>query len=109
MRKIFDAKNGSRSNFLKELAKDPKKLKKAGFSDTDILKMRNGRVPSGCQVHHKFPLDDSGTNDYKNLILIKNDPYHKIITNYQKSATSGMKVGDTRTLDWPVPQGKIYN
>ena len=35
-----------------------------------------GLVPDGWQVHHKIPLDQGGTNDVENLVLIKNDPYH---------------------------------
>ncbi|MGG1688404.1 HNH endonuclease signature motif containing protein [Pseudalkalibacillus sp. NRS-1564] len=33
---------------------------------------------NGYQVHHKLPLDDGGNNDLSNLILIKNDPNHKV-------------------------------
>lgn len=56
-------------------------LSNMGFSDADILKLQNGKVPTGYQVHHKLPLDDGGTNSYDNLVLIKNDAYHKVITN----------------------------
>ena len=97
-----------RKDFLKELSKDTNKLKVAGISDTDILKLRNGRVPDGWQVHHKLPLDDSGTNAYNNLVLIKNNPYHKAITNYQNSITKGFKVGSSNSVKWPIIKGNIY-
>ena len=60
--------------FLKGLSNDPnkvKKLKKAGLTDKDIARMKDGLNPKGYQVHHKLPLDDGGTNDMDNLILIK--------------------------------------
>lgn len=83
-------------------------LKNIGFSDIDIQKIRNGLVPDGWQVHHKLPLDDSGTNSFENLILIKNDPYHKVITNYQNSVVKGLQIGETLTIKWPMPNGNIY-
>ena len=84
-------------------------LKTAGLTDTEILKMKNGYVPTGYQVHHKIPLDGGGTNSLDNLVLIKNDPYHKVITNIQNSVTSGVKSGQTiKTDNWPTPDGKIY-
>lgn len=66
-------------------------------------------VPNGYQVHHKIPLDGGGTNSFDNLILIKNEPYHKVITNTQKTLTSSLHEGDTVTLEnWPIPDGIIY-
>jgi hypothetical protein len=100
-----------RGNFLKGLAKDGAtvaQLKAAGLTDTDIAKMKDGLLPSGYQVHHKFPLDDGGTNDASNLVLIQNDPYHIALTGHQNSNCSEIKPGETKTLDWPVPQGVIY-
>lgn len=79
-----------------------------GFSETDILKIKAGKVPNGWQVHHKLPLDDSGTNSFDNLVLIKNEPYHKVITNYQNSVTKDMKSGDIQVVQWPIPDGHIY-
>lgn len=57
-------------------------MKDAGLSEIDILDIKDGFVPEGWQVHHKLPLDDSGDNSFENLVLIKNEPYHKVITNY---------------------------
>jgi hypothetical protein len=103
--------NKVRKAFLKDLANDPAKLdalKKAGITDAEIAAMKNGVPPGAFQVHHKLPLDDGGTNDFGNLVLIKNDPYHLAITNEQKALTRGMKPGDSRTVEWPVPEGFVY-
>lgn len=98
-----------RKKFIKSLAEKVTPLKNAGISDEDIKKMKDGLVPKGYQVHHKIPLDGGGTNDFSNLVLIKNDPYHIVITNTQNSATSHLKAGDSETIEkWPVPEGKIY-
>lgn len=70
--------------------------------------MEAGKVPTGYQVHHKLPLDDGGTNDFKNLVLIKNDPFHKVLTNTQKTLTKDLNVGETMKLEWPIPDGSIY-
>lgn len=45
--------------------------------------MRKGNVPLNYNVHHKLSLDDGGTNDFENLVLIENEPYHKVFTNMQ--------------------------
>ncbi|MED1679084.1 T7SS effector LXG polymorphic toxin [Bacillus subtilis] len=100
-----------KKQFLKGLSNDPnkvKKLKKAGLTDKDIARMKDGLNPKGYQVHHKLPLDDGGTNDMDNLILIKNDPYHKAITNEQNSLTKGLAPGETKKINWPIPNGEIY-
>jgi hypothetical protein len=52
-------------------------LRKAGLGEDDIARMKDGLHPKGWQVHHNLPLDDGGTNDFTNLVLIKNDPYHR--------------------------------
>ncbi|MCY9186129.1 T7SS effector LXG polymorphic toxin [Bacillus halotolerans] len=100
-----------KKQFFKGLSNDPnkvKKLKKAGLTDKDIVRMKDGLNPKGYQVHHKLPLDDGGTNDMDNLILIKNDPYHKAITNEQNSLTKGLTPGETKKINWPIPNGEIY-
>ncbi|UZQ52372.1 HNH endonuclease signature motif containing protein [Clostridium kluyveri] len=97
-----------RSDFVKDLSKNIEYLKEAGFSDKDILKMQNGRIPDGWQVHHKLPLDDSGTNSCDNLVLIQNEPYHKVITNYQNSFAKELKIGEIKKVEWPIPDGNIY-
>ncbi|MDY7224508.1 T7SS effector LXG polymorphic toxin [Halalkalibacterium halodurans] len=103
--------NSIRKNYLKDLANDPKivvQLRGAGLSKADIALMKNGRVPIGWQVHHKLPLDDGGTNSYDNLVLIKNEPYHKVITNAQMGETRGLKPGESKTINWPIPDGFVY-
>lgn len=106
LRKEFNS--SIRKKFIEDLSNNIDYLKKIGFSDIDILKMRNGRVPNGWQVHHKLPLDDSGTNSFDNLVLIKNEPYHKVITNYQNSFSRNLEIGEIKKIDWPIPEGKIY-
>ncbi|KZE06742.1 putative toxin component near putative ESAT-related protein repetitive [Bacillus mycoides] len=109
LRKDF---NKIRKDLMKSMADNPEKikeLKKAGISDNDIEDMMEyGLVPDGWQVHHKIPLDQGGTNNVENLVLIKNHPYHKVITNEQNSLTKGMKPGDSKIVDFPIPKGEIY-
>jgi len=94
---------------MKSMANNPEKikeLKNAGISDNDIEDMMEcGLVPDGWQVHHKIPLDQGGTNDLENLVLIKNHAYHKVITNEQNSLTKGMKPGESKIVDFPIPEG----
>ena len=98
LRDTFDS--SARSNFLKQL--DASDLKKAGLDAEDIALVKAGKVPDGYQVHHKYPLDDSGTNSFENLVLIKNSPDHALVTNHQRYTTEGMKAGDSRAIDWPT-------
>ena len=109
LRKAFDS--SGRKNFLKSLAEDPDQvaaMKRAGLTDANIERIASGRVPKGWQVHHKLPLDDGGTNDFSNLVLIKNDPYHIGLTNAQRSLVGDLDVGASRVVDFPVPRGSIY-
>ncbi|MFJ5768825.1 T7SS effector LXG polymorphic toxin [Psychrobacillus sp. NPDC093180] len=106
LRKEFD--NSIRKQFLSDLSKNTEILKDAGFSDIDIAKLQKGRVPDGWQVHHKVPIDDSGTNSFSNLILIQNEPYHKVITNFQNSFAKQLAPGEKQIVDWPIPEGKLY-
>ncbi len=97
-----------RKEFLKYLAESRIDLKSFGSSDSDILKIKDGKVPNGWQVHHKLPLDDGGTNDFENLVLIKNESYHKVLTNYQNSLVKNLKPGESITIKWPIPNSKVY-
>jgi uncharacterized protein len=110
LRNAFDGTE--RAAFVRSLANDPAKvaqLRRAGLTDDQIAVLRDGRIPQGWQVHHKLPLDDGGTNDFSNLVLIKNEPYHKVITNAQNAATRGMSEGQTRVIEqWPIPNGFVY-
>jgi len=99
--------NRVRRKFLKTLAKDKKLLRTSRFSEEDIERLKKGQCPNGYQVHHKIPIDDGGTNDFDNLVLIKNTPYHETIHSaaqtYQ-SAINELKSGETVTVDFPVPE-----
>lgn len=109
LRREFDSRK--RDEFVKGLADDPKKaeaLKQAGLTDAEIKHMKDGEIPEGWQVHHKLPLDNGGTNDPSNLVLIKTDPSHLVITNAQDDLVGGLAVGQTRTVDFPVPDGFVY-
>ncbi|WP_314353638.1 HNH endonuclease signature motif containing protein [uncultured Granulicatella sp.] len=98
-----------RKDFLKSISSDIKNLKSHGLSETDIQKLKDGLVPKGYQVHHELPLDDSGTNDFSNLVLIKNEPYHKVVTNYQNSIARTMKIGESKEVLWQIIGKNIYN
>ena len=104
-------KSNIRKNFIKELYEKYgySGLKNRGFSDIDILKIKDGKCPNGFQVHHKFPLDDSGNNDFSNLVLIRNFPYHLAITNYQKSFAGKLNIngGILENIDFPYVLGDI--
>ncbi|MFS3550080.1 hypothetical protein ACK6SS_18360, partial [Escherichia coli] len=56
--------------------------------------------------HH--PLDDGGTNDFENLVLIENEPYHKVFTNMQSRIAKGILVGESKITPWAIPSGSIY-
>lgn len=109
LRKQFDA--GARQRFLKDMANDPRQLQaleEAGIDNSGLQRMRDGRVPEGWQVHHKIPLDDGGTNDPSNLVLIKNNPAHQVLTNAQSSLVGDLTEGQMRSVDFPVPEGQVY-
>jgi len=109
LRKKFDSTE--RKKFSKSLSDTPEKitdLKKRGFTDADFKKLQKGQVPKGYQVHHKLPLDDGGTNDPSNLVLIKNSPFHKVITNEQSSLTKKLITGETKVIEFPIPKGNVY-
>ena len=109
LRKEFN--NGVRKNYLVELSKDSevtKKLKALNVPQEEINKLSFGRVPASFEVHHKLPLDDSGTNDFSNLVLIRKAPEHAALTTYQKQTTKNLTVGSVAEVQWPVPDGTIY-
>ena len=74
-----------------------------------VKKLKDGLVPKGYQLHHELPLDDSWTNGFSNLVLIKNELYHKVITNYQNSIARTMKIGKSKEVLWPIIGKNIYN
>ena len=95
-----------RKSFLKDIAGTPEAASK--FNPSDLLRMSEGSVPGGWSVHHKLPLDDSGSNAFDNLSLVENEPFHKALTNMQSSVTRGMIVGESKVTPWAVPTGSIY-
>jgi hypothetical protein len=106
LRAKFD--DSVREAFVKDLAENhAAELRDAGISDADIVMMTQGNVPEGYQVHHKLPLDDGGTNATTNLVLMKYDPDHKLLTSYQKQHTGGMLAGETLKLEWPMPDSSV--
>jgi hypothetical protein len=114
LRSTFD--NSVRKEFLQELAKDsimPEKFKEAGMNPDEVIAamdlLRAGKVPKGYQVHHKYPLDDGGDNNFSNLVLIKNDPYHKVITAFQNSFSKSLGPNESVEVEFPIPPGKFYS
>ncbi|HCP4218083.1 TPA: HNH endonuclease, partial [Escherichia coli] len=95
-----------RKNFLIKLAKTSEASGR--FNAEDLLRMRKGNVPLNYNVHHKLSLDDGGTNDLENLVLIENEPYHKVFTNMQSRIAKGILVGESKITPWAIPSGSIY-
>ena len=104
LRKEFDST--VRRKFIKEIANAPDAANI--FLSSQLLRMKNGKSPDGWDVHHKLPLDDSGTNSFNNLVLIEKEPYHKIFTNMQRSAAKNLVPGESRITPWAIPTGSIY-
>jgi hypothetical protein len=105
---LRDAFPPVRKAFVKDLAENHAgALRDAGMSDADIAMMAKGRIPAGYQVHHLLPIDDGGTNATNNLVLIRNDPDHMLVTQYQNKLTKGMSEGQTRQLEWPMPDQQV--
>ncbi|ELJ4110476.1 HNH endonuclease [Escherichia coli] len=95
-----------RKNFLIKLAKTSEASGR--FNAEDLLRMRKGNIPLNYNVHHKLSLDDGGTNDFENLVLIENEPYHKVFTNMQSRIAKGILVGESKITPWAIPSGSIY-
>lgn len=95
-----------RPDFLKSLSGHPDAL--LTFDPNDLMKLTNGKVPSGWQVHHKLPLDDGGTNALDNLILIQNSPYHSALSKTQAIITKDLPYNASTKVLWPSPNGVIY-
>lgn len=95
-----------RPDFLKSLSNHPDAL--STFDSNDLLHLADGKVPSGWQVHHKIPLDDSGTNAMDNLILIQNSPYHSALSKTQAIITKDLPYNASTNVLWPSPNGVIY-
>lgn len=98
--------NSVRPNFLKSLSNHPDAL--STFDSNNLLRLADGKVPFGWQVHHKIPLDDSGTNAMDNLILIQNSPYHSALSKTQAIITKDLPYNASTNVLWPSPNGVIY-
>ncbi|MCF2952397.1 HNH endonuclease [Yersinia pestis subsp. pestis] len=97
---------GMRSKFLKSISDNPEVKKR--FDSATLADLANGKAPKGWDVHHKLPLDDSGTNDVGNLVLIKRDFEHNLFTNTQSNITRQIGTNGAKEILWPVPKGVIY-
>jgi hypothetical protein len=104
-----------RTNFRKSLGNNSNisyMLKKAGFTDAEIpalvQRLQSGEGIPGYQVHHKIPLDFGGTNDFSNLVLMKQTPYHSAFTSFQNSQID-IPVGQTQTVNFPRVTGSFYS
>ncbi len=109
LRNAFD--RSIRADFARWLTSSPENLatlRRAGLDDNQIARLAEGKIPQGWQVHHKLPLDDGGTNDFSNLVLIRNDPYHIALTNAQRDLVGDLAVGQSRQVDFPIPSGSVY-
>ncbi|HCI3196289.1 TPA: HNH endonuclease, partial [Escherichia coli] len=45
---------------------------------------------------------------FENLVLIENEPYHKVFTNMQSRIAKGVLVGESKITPWAIPSGSIY-
>ena len=93
--------------FYKMLAKHPAAKKR--FNQDELNKMARGIRPhEKWEIHHKLPLDDSGENDFSNLMLIRCDYEHYILNSAQRSITRQMMPGEIKEVLWVVPVGVVY-
>lgn len=94
----------ARADFCENLALQHRPaMEAAGFTAPEIELLAHGRPPPGYEVHHLRPLDGGGTNAMDNLVLIRTNPEHRLVTAYQAAARRGMQPGDTRLVQWPMP------
>jgi hypothetical protein len=106
LRRDFETRH--KSAFLRYIAtNEHAALEAAGFGAGQIDSMAKGIQPRGYSVHHKLPLDDSGDNSFANLLLIRESPEHAALTAYQNSVMRGLRDGETRETDFPVPERDI--
>lgn len=100
----------ARAKFLAELAQfHGDELKAWGIRDAEIEAMHEGYVPEGFSVHHIKPLDSTGgTNEFKNLVLIPQKPYHDDIHAYLSPQVAGIKVSRSRVVRLPIVKGPIF-
>lgn len=85
------------------------------LTNCEVEDMKEGFSPEGLSVHHKHPLGGAGdplvaarANDFDNLILIPNDPYHSAIHQYLDPQIEDLRHGEKRTVYAPVPEGYFF-
>lgn len=105
-RKEFD--QTVRPTWLRDIGKNrAPELLKAGLSQQEINRMvLSGKPPDGYQVHHRIPLNDGGTNDPKNFILVKDDVEHRATHGYYNPAELRIRLlgdGEMAVVALPVP------
>lgn len=105
LRKAFT--RGPRQNFLKKAQKEARDedLVEMGFDPSEIQAFRESReLPQGFAVHHVVPLKAGGTNDLDNLVLIRDEPEHKLFTSWQEQNINQLPPGPVgQPLEIPVP------
>ncbi|MFJ4376481.1 HNH endonuclease signature motif containing protein [Pseudomonas japonica] len=84
----------------------------AGLTAAQVDAMaKDGKPPSGYQLHHRLPLDDGGTNDAQNLILMRNDVEHRAVHgryNPGENLIHKTSHGQTVSVAMPIPpQGAV--
>ncbi|VEI72387.1 HNH endonuclease signature motif containing protein [Serratia rubidaea] len=99
-------KNKVRTDFIKNIADNPDII--ARFDNNTRANMLKGVAPIDYQVHHKLPLDDSGTNSFDNLVLINRAHEHAVFTTAQKRVTKTLSTSESKSILWPVPKGIVY-
>lgn len=102
-----------RKAWLKEIAvSHAQELEAAGVPRSEISNMaKYGKSPMGIDgkvyhVHHRLPLDDGGSNDPKNFILIRDDIEHRAVHGYYNPAElriDRLAYGDTAEVALPMP------
>lgn len=100
--------NVVRKAWVKEIgAKHASELERAGIPKAEIARMVEiGKVPTGYQVHHRLPLDDGGTNEHDNLILIRDDVEHRAVHGYYnpgEQRIDRLNYGEAGEVALPMP------
>lgn len=96
-------KNESGTEFFIEVKTGNGKSFIISLDELDFAKQN----PNQFKLYLVYKID-SGTNSFDNLILIQNEPYHKVITNFQNSFAKQLAPGEKQIVEWPIPEGKLY-
>lgn len=106
MRAAFNASGGPRDQFLDRVRKEAShsELRALGLTDVEIAKFRNGgSLGKKYQVHHRVPIQAGGNNGQSNLVLIKDDPDHRLITAQQNAVMRRVPDDAAFEVDLPLP------